>query len=108
MAVSRCLHPNQARRPNLPIKPFRVAGRLHLCTSQQSSLKSRRDNASAITFTAEEGKVYYFRTQPSPTSLAQSAASRVPNGKVELAAVYPAQAQLMVPEWAYSTSQLKK
>jgi len=79
-----------------------------LCTSQQSSLKSRRDNASVITFTAGEGKVYYFRTQPSPTSLTQSAVSRTPNGKVELAAVDPAQAQLMIQKWAYSTSQPKK
>ena len=80
-----------------------------LCTSQQSSLKSRRDdNASAITFTAEEGKVYYFRTQPTPTSLARSATSQVLNGEVELATVNPAQAQLMVPKWAYSTSQPKK
>jgi hypothetical protein len=31
-----------------------------------------------------------------------------PNGEVELAAVDPAQAQLMVPKWAYSTSQPKK
>ncbi len=84
-------------------------GEHRLCTSQQSSLKSRRDdNASAITFTAEEGKVYYFRTQPTPTSLARSATSEVPNGEVELAAVDPAQAQLMVPKWAYSTSQPKK
>ena len=84
-------------------------GEHRLCTSQQSSLKSRRNNnASAITFTAEEGKVYYFRTQPNPASLARSAASQVPNGEVELAAVDPAQAQLMVPKWAYSTSQPKK
>ena len=84
-------------------------GEHRLCTSQQSSLKSRRDdNASAITFTAEEGKVYDFRTQPTPTSLARSATSQVLNGEVELATVNPAQAQLMVPKWAYSTSQPKK
>lgn len=84
-------------------------GEHRLCMSQQSSLKSRRDNnATAITFTAEEGKVYYFRTQPTPTSLARSAVSQVPNGEVELAAVDPAQAQLMIPKWAYSTSQPKK
>ena len=84
-------------------------GEHRLCTSQQSSLKSRRDNnASAITFTAEEGKVYNFRTQPTPTALAGSATSRAPSGEVELAAVDPAQAQLMVPKWAYSTSQPKK
>lgn len=85
------------------------SGEHRLCTSQQSSLKSRRnDNASAITFTAEEGKVYYFRTQPSPTALAASASSKVPNGLIELAALDPAQAQLMLPKWAYSTSQPKK
>ncbi len=84
-------------------------GEHRLCTSQQSSLKTRRDNnASAITFTAEPGKVYYFRTQPTPTSLAQSTTSRAPNGEVELATLDPAQAQLMVPKWAYSTSVPKK
>lgn len=83
-------------------------GEHRLCTSQQSSLKSRTENASAITFTAQEGKVYYFRTQPSPTSLAHSTVSRVPNGEVELAAVDPAGAQLMIPQWAYSTSQPRK
>jgi len=80
-----------------------------LCTSQQSSLKSRRENnASAITFRAEEGKVYYFRTQPSPASLAASAASHGPNAEVELATVDPAQAALIIPKRAYSTSQPKK
>lgn len=84
-------------------------GAHRMCTSQQSSLKSRRGNtATAISFMAEEGKVYYFRTQPSPTALAAGAATGVPNGGVELAAVDPAQAQLMMPKWAYSTSHLKK
>ena len=84
-------------------------GEHRLCTSQQSSLKSRRNNnASAITFTAEVGKVYYFRTEPSPTSVTQSTVTQVPNGQVELAAVDPAQAQLMVLKWAHSTSQPKK
>ena len=89
---------------------FSVApGEHRLCTSQQSSLKSRReDTASAITFTAEDGKVYYFRTQPTPTSLAASSTTRVPNGQVELAKLDPAQAQLMIPKWGYSTSQPKK
>jgi Protein of unknown function (DUF2846) len=89
---------------------FSVApGEHRLCTSQQSSLKSRRDNnASAITFTAVEGKVYYFSTKPSPAALAGSTVSRAPSGEVELANVDPAQAQLMVPRWAYSTSQPKK
>jgi hypothetical protein len=89
---------------------FSVApGEHRLCTSQQSALKSRRDNtASAITFTAEEGKMYYFRTQPTPTSLAASTKTGVPNGDVELAKLDPAQAQLMMRKWGYSTSQPKK
>ena len=79
-------------------------GEHRLCTSQQSSLKSRRDtNASAITFTAEQGEVYYFRNQ-TPTAFL----SRVPSGRVELDVLDPAQAQLMVLQWAYSTSQPKK
>ncbi len=85
-----------------------VPGEHQLCTSQQSTLKSRRGNTSAITFLAEENKVYYFRTQPSPTSVAKSVTTRVPNGEVELAVVDPAQAQLMVPNWAYSASEPKK
>jgi len=89
---------------------FSVApGEHRLCTSQQSSIKSRRANtASATTFTAVEGKVYYFRTQPSPASVAASTATGVPNGEVELVALDPAQARLMIPKWAYSTSQPKK
>jgi hypothetical protein len=89
---------------------FSVApGEHRLCASQQSSLKSRRDkNASAITFTAEAGKVYYFRTQPTPAALTGSTTTRVPSGAVELATLDPAQAQLMIPKWAYSTSQPKK
>lgn len=88
---------------------FSVApGEHQLCTSRQSARKSRRADASAITFTAEENKVYYFRTQPSPTALAHSTVSNVPNGEVELAKLDPAQAQLMIPKWAYSTSQPKK
>ena len=84
-------------------------GAHRLCTSQQSSLRSRRINStSAITFTAEEGKAYYFRTQPSPRAIAGSAVTGVPSGEVELAAVDPAQAQLMIPNWAYSTSIRKK
>lgn len=81
-------------------------GEHRLCTSQQSALKSRRENnASAITFTAEEGKVYFFRTQPTPSAVTPP---EVPSGEVELAVVDPAQAQLMIPKWAYSTSQPKK
>lgn len=89
---------------------FSVAPGAHrLCTSQQSSLKSRREStASAISFTAEPGRVYYFRTQPTPTALAASSTTGVPNGQVELAALDPAQAQLMIPKWAYSTSQPQK
>jgi hypothetical protein len=83
-------------------------GQHRLCTSQQSSLKSRTDNASAITFVAEAGKAYYFQTQPSARAVAESAVSRAPSGQVELAAVDPAEAQLMIPKWAYSTSQPKK
>lgn len=84
-------------------------GAHRLCTSQQSALKSRRDNhASAISFAADEGKVYYFRTQPSPTAVAGSAVTGVPNGEVELAVVDPAQVQLMIPKWAHSTWQRKK
>lgn len=58
-------------------------GEHRLCTSQQSSFFVPRsdNNASAITFTADEGKVYYFRTQPSPTSLAASTTTGVPNGE---------------------------
>jgi hypothetical protein len=84
-------------------------GEHRLCTSQQSALKTRRENnASAITFTAEEGKVYYFRTQPSSTAVTSSSVSGVPNGEVGLATLDPAQAALMMPKWAYSTSQPKK
>ena len=47
------------------------------------------------------GALYRARTK---TFVVLDAAS----GEVELARVDPAQAQLMIPKWAYSTSQLKK
>jgi hypothetical protein len=94
------------------IEPTRLNDRLfvmHLSITIDLIRTSYRDNtASAITFKAEEGKVYYFRTQPTPTSLAASTTTGVPNGEVELAKLDPAQAQLMLRKWGYSTSQPKK
>ena len=81
---------------------FSVApGEHRLCTSQQSSIKSRRANtASATTFTAVEGKVYYFRTSVEERT-------NYPPG-VRIEAVDPAEGQLLVGASALSSSHPKK
>ena len=71
-----------------------------LCTSRQSRLKSQTKISAAASFTAEAGRVYYFRIKtplhPQPKEL------------VRLVAVDPAQAQLLIASSAYSTFQQKK
>jgi len=80
-----------------PVDP----GDHRLCTSQQSALKSRTNIAAAASFTAEAGKVYYFRTR---TPEHHHSA----NTLVELVGVDPAQAQLLIASSAFSRSSLKK
>jgi Protein of unknown function (DUF2846) len=75
-------------------------GEHRLCTSQQSRLESRTKTSAALTFTAEAGKVYYFRTK--------TPEHPVPYETVELAAVDPAQAQLLIANSSYSMPHPKK
>jgi len=76
-------------------------GEHRLCTSQQSRRESVRSRSSAaLSFTAEAGKVYYFRTKTPERPLQHET--------VELRLVDPAQAQLLIASSAYSTFQKKK
>jgi len=79
-----------------PVDP----GEHRLCTSWQSVLKGRTEKTSAASFTAEAGKVYYFRTR--------TPANPQPKSLVKLVPVDPAEAQLLIAASAYSTFQLKK
>jgi len=74
-------------------------GEHRVCTNVQQLSKSREWSA-ATTFSAEPGKVYYFRTKTPdhPNS----------GGLVKLVPVDPAEAQLLIAASAYSTFQLKK
>jgi hypothetical protein len=75
-------------------------GNHRLCTSQQSKLESTRINTSAaLSFTAEAGRVYYFRTR--------TPERRLRHEEVELRTVDPAQAQLLIGTSAFSTSRKK-
>jgi uncharacterized protein DUF2846 len=71
-----------------------------ICTSWQSMLKGRTRKSSATSFTAEAGKVYYFRTK-TPTR-------PQPGELVKLVPVDPAQAQLLIASSAFSTSKVKQ
>jgi len=71
-----------------------------LCTERQSSFKSQLKIAAAKSFTAEAGKVYYFRTHTPDQPL--------PGEAVEVVRIDPAQAQLLIPQFAHSTFTIKK
>ena len=71
-----------------------------LCTRQQSKLEERTQHSAAVSLTVEAGKTYYYRTKTPDDPM--------PHEVVELVAVDPAQAQLLIASSAYSTSQKKK
>jgi len=72
-----------------------------LCTSAQSkSEREVKSSAAAISFTAEAGKTYYFRTKTPP--------GQDLSGGIKLVPVDPAEAQLLIGATAFSTSRLKK
>jgi hypothetical protein len=71
-----------------------------ICTSWQSIIKERTDISSAVSFTAEAGKIYYFRTK--------TPVHPDPKEPVKLLPVDPAEAQLLIAASAFSTFHLKK
>ena len=75
-------------------------GQHRVCTSVQPFAPGREHYSAATTFTAEPGKVYYFRTR----TPARPKSDKV----VELVPVDPAEAQLLIAASAFSTSQVKK
>jgi hypothetical protein len=73
----------------------------HLCTSVQSKFERLvRSSTAAISFTAEAGKTYYFRTK---TPKGQSATDAI-----KLIPVDPAEAQVLIAATAFSTFRPKK
>lgn len=75
-----------------------------LCIRRQSSFKSITKISAALSFTAEAGKVYYFRAK---TPHHSTQAPHSPEGIVELVAVDPAEAQLMIANSPFSVSHPK-
>jgi hypothetical protein len=72
-----------------------------LCTNLQAPLeRTVRSSTTAITFTAEAGRSYYFRTvtpEAGPSG-----------GPTEIVDIDPAEAQVLIASTAFSTFQLKK
>ncbi len=84
-----------------PVEP----GEHRLCTRRQSSFKSINKVSAALTFTAEPGKVYYFRTK---TPHISHVGGTVPKeDQVILVPLDPAEAQLLIANSAFSVSQPK-
>jgi hypothetical protein len=80
-----------------PVEP----GDHHLCISAQSKLQSVvNSSTAAISFTAEAGKAYYFRTKSPSRPNA--------NAGIELVPVDPAEAHVLIAATAFSTFHLKK
>lgn len=79
-----------------PVDP----GDHRLCTNIQSKLKGQvKSSTAAISFTAQAGKAYYFRTR-TPAR---------PTGEgIELVRVDPAEAQALIAATSFSTFHLKK
>ena len=72
-----------------------------ICTSRQSGFKSQTKISAALSFTAEAGKAYYFRTK-TPYHDARPA-----ENAVALVAEDPAAAQLLIANSAFSVSHPK-
>jgi hypothetical protein len=80
-----------------PVEP----GDHRLCTSAQSKIQNVvKSSTAAISFTAEAGKSYYFRTK--------TPARENSNAGLRLEPVDPAEAQVLISSTSFSTSHLKK
>lgn len=76
-------------------------GEHRLCTNAQSSIQSvSTGSAAAVTFVAEAGKSYYFRTRSPEGVLTYEGYKLVP--------VDPAEALVMIASTSFSTFHLKK
>jgi hypothetical protein len=81
-----------------PVDP----GDHHLCANWQSSLGSRSKLGSALSLTAEAGKVYFFRAK------VYAITDRDHPLGMKLEAIDPAEAQFLISSFALSTSHPKK
>jgi hypothetical protein len=77
-----------------------------LCTNWQSSLSGRSKLGSALSFSAEPGKVYYFRARVH--ALTNREDGREHDFAVKLEPLDPAEAQLLISTLALSSSHPKK
>lgn len=81
----------------IPVEP----GDHRLCTSVQSKIERVvKSSTAAISFTAEAGKTYYFRTKTPERQISSEEIKVVP--------VDPAEAQVLIAASAFSTFHLKK
>jgi len=83
---------------SVPLDP----GQYVVCTDWQSRIKTYSRQSAATSFTAEAGKVYFFRT----SVMEITAIQRTPGMKLEL--IDNAEGQLLVSSSALSTPQAKK
>src|SRR5450432_731516 len=71
----------------------------HMCTNVQSKLAGQvKSSTAAISFTAEAGKAYFFRTKTSLES----------NARVKLVTMDPAEGEVLIAAAAFSTFHLRK
>ena len=77
------------------------AGDHHLCTNMQAKFEGQvKSSTAAISFTAEPGQTYYFRTV-TPESAGTT-------DKIKLVRVDPAEAQVLISATSFSTFHVKK
>ena len=77
-------------------------GEHRICTSRQSRFKAVQDVSAAMSIKAEAGKTYYIRTQPRAARRSHNEAG------VEVVAVDPAEAQILIAKAGLSTFAAKK
>lgn len=85
-----------------PVEP----GDHQVCANWQSSFGRYSKLGSALTFTAEPGKIYYFRTQV--YAIAGNPHDQYEDYRVEFEPIDPAQGQFLISSSRFSTSKPKK
>lgn len=91
-----------ATRPNSYLAFSVEPGEHHLCTSWQSRLQRLSKLAAFTGFSAEPGKVYYFRERITYSGYGNSA-----NMNLELEPVNPDEGQFLIASYKPSTSHQK-
>jgi hypothetical protein len=81
-----------------PVSP----GDHRVCANWQSSLESRSKLGSALSFTAEAGRIYFFRVKVDAITYHDHPQS------TKLEAIDPAEAQFLISNFAFSASRPRK